>query len=55
MPASTVWQAGDHGYSLAVYFRDPDDNGVELMWDRPRAQWGPDRGALDVAAFLAGA
>jgi catechol 2,3-dioxygenase len=50
-----VWQAGDHGYSLAVYFRDPDDNGVELMWDRPRAEWGPGRGALDVAAFLAGA
>jgi catechol 2,3-dioxygenase len=48
-----VWQAGDHGYSLAVYFRDPDDNGVELMWDRPRAEWGPDRGPLDVAALLA--
>jgi catechol 2,3-dioxygenase len=50
-----VWQAGDHGYSLAVYFRDPDDNGVELMWDRPRAEWVPDRGPLDVTAFLAGA
>jgi catechol 2,3-dioxygenase len=49
-----VWQAGDHGYSLAVYFRDPDDNGVELTWDRPREQWGPDRGPLDVEAFLAG-
>ena len=49
-----VWQAGDHGYALAVYFRDPDDNGVELCWDRPREQWGPERGELDVAAFLAG-
>jgi catechol 2,3-dioxygenase len=49
-----VWQAGDHGYSLAVYFRDPDDNGVELTWDRPRAEWGPDRGPLDVEQFLAG-
>jgi catechol 2,3-dioxygenase len=48
-----VWQAGDHGVSLAVYFRDPDDNGVELMWDRPRAEWGPDRGPLDVEALLA--
>ena len=49
-----MWQAGDHGYALAVYFRDPDDNGVELCWDRPREQWGPERGELDVAAFLAG-
>jgi catechol 2,3-dioxygenase len=49
-----VWQAGDHGYALAVYFRDPDDNGVELCWDRPCDQWGPERGELDVAAFLAG-
>jgi catechol 2,3-dioxygenase len=48
-----VWQAGDHGYSLAVYFRDPDDNGVELTWDRPREEWGPDRGPLDVEDFLA--
>ena len=48
-----VWQAG-YGYALAVYFRDPDDNGVELCWDRPREQWGPERGELDVAAFLAG-
>jgi catechol 2,3-dioxygenase len=49
-----VWQAGDHGYSLSVYFRDPDDNGVELTWDRPREEWGPDAGPLDVEAFLAG-
>ena len=48
-----VWQAGDHGYSLAVYFRDPDENGVELCWDRPREEWGPDRGSLDVEALLA--
>jgi catechol 2,3-dioxygenase len=48
-----IWQAGDHGYALAVYVRDPDGNGVELCWDRPRSEWGPDRGALDVAALLA--
>ena len=47
-----VWQAGDHGYALAVYFRDPDDNGVELCWDRPRAEWGSDQGPLDVGALL---
>ena len=25
--------------SEALYLRDPDDNGVELYWDRPREQW----------------
>lgn len=31
--------ATDHGVNLAVYLRDPDGNGVELMVDRPRAEW----------------
>jgi catechol 2,3-dioxygenase len=31
--------AADHGVSEAIYLRDPDDNGVELYWDRPRDQW----------------
>jgi catechol 2,3-dioxygenase len=31
--------ASDHGVSEAIYFRDPDDNGVELYWDRPQDQW----------------
>ena len=31
--------ASDHGVSEAVYLRDPDDNGVELYWDRPPEQW----------------
>ena len=31
--------ASDHGVSEALYLRDPDGNGVELYWDRPRAQW----------------
>ena len=25
--------------SEAIYLDDPDGNGVELYWDRPRAQW----------------
>jgi catechol 2,3-dioxygenase len=33
--------ASDHGVSEALYLRDPDDNGVELYWDRPRAEWPP--------------
>ena len=31
--------ASDHGVSEAIYLRDPDNNGVELYWDRPREQW----------------
>jgi catechol 2,3-dioxygenase len=31
--------ASDHGVSEALYLRDPDDNGVELYWDRPEDQW----------------
>lgn len=55
--------AADHGVSEALYLRDPDDNGVELYWDRPQGQWPrqPD-GALamytrrlDLAGLLASA
>src|SRR5207302_2877793 len=31
--------ASDHGVSEALYLRDPDDNGVELYWDRPPEHW----------------
>ena len=31
--------ASDHGVSEALYLRDPDDNGVELYWDRPQEEW----------------
>jgi catechol 2,3-dioxygenase len=31
--------AADHGVSEALYLRDPDENGVELYWDRPRELW----------------
>jgi catechol 2,3-dioxygenase len=31
--------ASDHGVSQALYLRDPDENGVELYWDRPPAEW----------------
>src|SRR3954454_13926170 len=31
--------AADHGVSEALYLRDPDGNGVELYWDRPRERW----------------
>lgn len=31
--------ASDHGVSEALYLNDPDNNGVELYWDRPRSAW----------------
>ncbi len=31
--------AADHGVSEALYLDDPDGNGVELYWDRPREEW----------------
>ena len=31
--------ASDHGVSQALYMNDPDGNGVELYWDRPREEW----------------
>jgi catechol 2,3-dioxygenase len=53
--------ASDHGVSEAIYLRDPDANGVELYWDRPKEAWPrqADGGLamvtapLDVQALLA--
>src|SRR5271154_5046592 len=53
--------AADHGVSEALYLRDPDQNGVELYWDRPPEKWPrtPDGGlamftrALDLDGLLA--
>src|SRR5687767_5689484 len=52
--------ASDHGVSEALYLRDPDENGVELYWDRPREAWPLDAGggiamftrALDLEGLL---
>lgn len=39
--------AADHGVSESLYLRDPDQNGVELYWDRPHEEWPRDvRGNL---------
>ncbi|WP_045465300.1 VOC family protein [Sporocytophaga myxococcoides] len=41
--------ASDHGVSEALYLNDPDRNGIELYWDRPKELWPqkPD-GSLDM-------
>ena len=51
----------DHGVSEAIYLDDPDGNGVELYWDRPREEWPTDEkggllmgtSSLDVKGLLA--
>jgi len=41
--------AADHGVSEAIYLRDPDNNGVELYWDKPRDLWPVDeKGCLQM-------
>ncbi len=53
--------ASDHGVSEALYLDDPDGNGIELYWDRPRDEWPLDADGnltmtidpLDVRALLA--
>ena len=53
--------AADHGVSEAVYFRDPDQNGLELYWDKPKEEWptttegelAMDTRALDLEGLLA--
>jgi catechol 2,3-dioxygenase len=35
----TLDGASDHGVSEALYLRDPDQNGIELAWDRPEKDW----------------
>ncbi|MBV1693074.1 MAG: VOC family protein [Hyphomicrobiales bacterium] len=42
--------ASDHGVSEALYLRDPDQNGVELYWDKPRERW-PVSGQGELAMF----
>ncbi|MGK7390058.1 MAG: VOC family protein [Candidatus Cyclobacteriaceae bacterium M2_1C_046] len=31
--------AADHGVSEALYLNDPDQNGLELYWDKPKELW----------------
>ncbi len=57
----TITGSADHGVSEAVYFDDPDGNGIEIYWDRDRADWPRDgegelvmsNTRLDLAALLA--
>lgn len=52
--------ASDHGVSEAIYLEDPDGNGIELYWDRPKEDWPKDKNGklamtlapLDLAKLL---
>jgi catechol 2,3-dioxygenase len=39
-----IESARDHGVSVSVYLSDPDGNGIELVYDRPRKEWVDSRG-----------
>jgi catechol 2,3-dioxygenase len=43
--------ASDHGVSEALYLSDPDGNGLELYWDRPREEWPRSAGGEEIAMF----
>ena len=53
--------ASDHGTHEALYLRDPEQNGLELAWDRPAEQWPREadgriafvRGHVDLESLLA--
>jgi catechol 2,3-dioxygenase len=40
--------ASDHGVSEALYLNDPDENGVELYWDKPRQDWPMTDGKIEM-------
>jgi catechol 2,3-dioxygenase len=42
--------ASDHGGSVSVSLSDPDGNGVELYYDRPRADWVDAKGRMILKA-----
>lgn len=35
--------ASDHGVSEAIYLNDPDGNGIELYFDKPKKDWPKDK------------
>ena len=45
--------ASDHGVSEAIYFEDPDGNGIEIYRDRPREEWPRARDGDGVAMMTA--
>ncbi|PFG42336.1 catechol 2,3-dioxygenase [Isoptericola jiangsuensis] len=49
-PLSRFVGNSDHWVSRAFYFTDPEDNGIELYWDRPRDAWTHTSGGVDMGS-----
>ena len=45
---NTFTGSADHLVSKAFYFNDPENNGVELYWDRDRSQWSWAHGSIEM-------
>jgi catechol 2,3-dioxygenase len=43
--------ASDHGVSEALYLSDPDGNGIELYWDRPKENWPEPQAGQEVEMY----
>ena len=44
--------AANHGVSEALYLEDPDGNGIELYWDKPRDKWpSKSDGSIDMVTL----
>jgi catechol 2,3-dioxygenase len=43
--------SADHLVSEAFYFDDPENNGVELYWDRERSNWSWQHGQIEMGTF----
>ncbi|GAA2234189.1 VOC family protein [Herbiconiux moechotypicola] len=43
--------SSDHLVSKAFYFSDPENNGVELYWDRDRTQWSWAHGQIEMSTL----
>ena len=43
--------SADHLVSEAFYFDDPENNGVELYWDRARTDWSWKHGEIEMGTF----
>ena len=49
---NTFTGSSDHLVSKAFYFNDPENNGVELYWDRDRADWSWAHGSIEMSTLF---
>jgi len=48
---NTFTGSSDHLVSKAFYFNDPENNGVELYWDRDRTSWSWTHGSIEMSTL----